>query len=186
MEDSNIITLFFNRDEQAILETQKKYEKYCYSIAYRVLNNREDAEECVNDTYLTAWNVIPPQFPKSFSAFLGRITRNLSLKRYRDAHRQKRGEHTVLLSLDELAECIPASQTLQNEMQQKELSALLDTFLRMRPPEERNVFLRRYWYFDPISEIAKRFGYGESKIKMMLFRTRKKLYEKLKQEELIR
>lgn len=185
MDDRTIIALFFKRDEAAIAETCKKYESYCYSIAYRVLGSREDAEECVNDTYLAAWNSIPPQSPHSLSAFLAKITRNLSLKRHRDRSAQKRGGGAVLLTFEELSECIPDHQTPQREMEQKELANLLDAFLRALDVEERNVFLRRYWYFDSISDIANRFGYGESKIKTMLYRTRKKLYETLKQEELL-
>ncbi|MBQ2735685.1 MAG: RNA polymerase sigma factor [Clostridia bacterium] len=185
MDDRNIVALFFDRNEDAVAETQKKYASYCYSIAYGVLKNREDAEECVNDTYLVAWNSIPPQAPRNLSAFLGKITRNLSLKRVRSQTAQKRGGGAVLLTLEELSECIPDHQTPQRELQQKELANLLDAFLRTLDEEERNIFLRRYWYFDSISDIAKRFGYGESKIKTLLHRTRKKLYKKLKQEELL-
>ena len=185
MDDRTIIALFFKRDEAAIAETCKKYESYCYSIAYRVLGSREDAEECVNDTYLAAWNSIPPQAPRNLSTFLGKITRNLSLKRVRKQTAQKRGGGAGILTLEELSECSPDHQTPQHELEQKELANLLDAFLRALDVKERNVFLRRYWYFDSISDIANRFGYGESKIKTMLYRTRKKLYKTLKQEDML-
>ena len=175
MEDRQIIALFLDRKEAALTETQQKYGAYCYSIAHRVLNNHEDAEECVNDAYLAVWNAIPPHQPLSFSAFLAKTTRNLALKKHRERSTQKRGGNVILLTFEELSECIPDHQTPQREMEQKELANLLDAFLRTLGEEERNIFLRRYWFFDSISDIAKRFGYGESKIKMILLRTRKKL-----------
>ena len=185
MDDRKIIALFFDRDEAALAQTQKKYASYCYSIAYRVLGNREDAEECVNDTYLAAWNSIPPQAPRNLSTFLGKITRNLSLKRVRKQTAQKRGGGAGILTLEELSECIPDHQTPQHELEQKELANLLDAFLRALDVEERNVFLRRYWYFDSINDIAKRFSFSESKVKMMLKRTRDKLKDHLLKEGVI-
>ena len=184
MDDRTIISLFWQRNEQAIAETQQAYGKFCYLIANRILSNREDAEECVNDAYLALWNSIPPEKPQHFSAFLGKIVRNLSLKKYRTRSTQKRSGG-VVLALDELSECIPDTKTLQEDLRQEELARLLDEFLRSLPENERNIFLRRYWFFDSIADICERYDCKESKIKMTLFRTRKKLYETLKKEELI-
>ena len=182
MDDREIISLFWERDERAVAETQKRYGKLCHSIADRILNNRQDAEECVNDAYLALWNSIPPERPQHFSAYLGRIVRNLSLKKYRERTAKKRGS-AVMLTLDELAECIPDPNTLDVELRSEALSRLLDAFLRSLPEVECSVFLRRYWYFDSIEDICERFGFGKSKVKMMLHRTREKLRKKLKEED---
>ena len=182
MDDREIISLFWERDELAVAETQKSYGKFCNSIADRILNNRQDAEECVNDAYLALWNTIPPERPQHLSAYLGRIVRNISLKKYR-ARTAKKRSSAVMLTLDELAECIPDPNTPDAEMRNRELSGMLDAFLRSLPEVECSVFLRRYWYFDSIEDICKRFGFGKSKVKMMLHRTREKLRKKLKEED---
>lgn len=175
MEDSRIIELYWERSEKAIAETAAKYGSYCYSIAYNVLNNREDAGECVNDTYLGAWDSMPPQRPSILSAFLGKITRNLSLKRWRDAHVQKRGGGQLPVVLDELEECISSKLSVEEQVEGKELSQWVNEFVSELPEEERKVFVCRYWYLDPVDAIALRFGFSKSKVKSMLMRTRGKL-----------
>ena len=184
MEDSRIVELYWNRDEAAIDETERKYGTYCFSIANRILQNPADAQECVNDAWLGAWNAIPPHRPEVLSAFLGKITRRLSLKKYRDRSAEKRGGGSVEASLDELEECLPSGQSADDALAAAELTAILNAFLERLPIAERRVFLRRYWYFDPIREIAARYGYGESKVKMMLKRTRDALRAQLEMEDI--
>ena len=184
MDDNKIIELYFKRDESALSETDKKYGRYCYSIAYNILSDHEDSRESVNDTYLGAWNTMPPKHPPILSTFLGRITRNIAFKRYREKAALKRGGGVAAVSLDELSECIAASDTVDREFERQELARIVDSFLRALPETERNVFIRRYWYCDQISAIAKRYGATKGKIKMMLFRTREKLAEELRREAL--
>lgn len=184
MEDTDIILLYLARDEKALYETQKKYGAYCYSIAYNILNNPEDSEECVNDTYFNAWKSIPPNKPKILSAFLGKITRNLSLRKFRNKNASKRGGGLLILALEELEECIPSSKSVYEEIQTAELAEIIDTFLRTIPDEDRRIFIRRYWHFNSISEICQLFGYSESKIKMKLHRTRQKLLTQLEKEDI--
>ena len=183
MEDSRIVELFWRRDERAIEETRKKYEKYCYVIAHNILGIREDAEETVNDAYAGAWNAMPPHRPDSLSAFLGKITRRLSLKKLREKNAAKRGEGQIPAALDELEECIPDSCTAEERGNVLELAEILNDFLAGLPVDQRRVFVCRYWYFDSIRDIASRFGFTQSKVKMMLKRTREKLSERLKKEE---
>lgn len=182
MDDRQIVELYWNREEQAIKETQMKYGSYCYSIAHHILQNREDAEESVNDTYLGAWKSMPPHRPQYLSAFLGKITRNLSLKKWRERHAAKRGGGEVALTLEELKDCIPAPKTVEDEIEARALAEIIDSFLRDCPAEERQIFLCRYWFFDSVKEIAGEFGCSESKVKMRLLRTREKLRERLEQE----
>ena len=182
MDDNQIVELYWHRDEAAIAETEKKYGPYCLTIARRILENAEDARECVNDTYLGAWNAIPPHRPAVLSAFLGKITRRLSLKKRRDQSREKRGGGICTESADEIAECLPSGESVEDALDAKELTAVLDAFLGELPRDERRVFLRRYWYFDSVWEIAARYGFGESKVKMMLKRTRDRLRARLEKE----
>jgi len=182
MNDDRIIELYFERNEDAIKETQLKYGKYCHKIAFNILNNKEDANECENDTYLGAWNAIPPTKPKVLSAFLGRITRNIALKMYRAQHAEKRGSQEMFLSLDELSDCIPDSSGFDDQMREQELSSIISSFLRGLKDDERRIFICRYWYCDSIKEICEQFQYGESKVKMILLRTRKKLLEHLNEK----
>ena len=185
MEDCKIIKLYLERDENAIAETDKKYRKYCRSIAYNILHDSEDSEEAVNDTYLGAWNSIPPNVPDILQTFLGRITRNISLKKIRARNAQKRGNGDFFIILDEIAELIPSGQNTENDVEAKELAQFINTFLRSLPETERKVFVCRYWYFDAIADISKQFGFSQSKVKSMLFRTRKKLLNKLETEDRI-
>lgn len=181
MEDQGIVALFFERSEQAIVETDKKYGGYCYSIAYNILSSREDSEESVNDTYLTAWNTIPPRKPNLLNAFLGKITRHISIDRWRKRSAQKRGGKEMILALDELDECV-GSQGLEAEISRRELTHSLNDFLAALPETERNVFLSRYWYLDSIEAITKITGFSQSKVTSMLHRTRGKLRKRLSEE----
>ncbi len=184
MEDSRIVELYWQRDETAIAETQNKYGHYCYSIANNILRNNEEAEECVNDTYLGAWKSIPPHCPVILSTFLGKITRQLSLKKLRYQTAGKRGGGAPVAALDELEECIPSGQSMEADLNARELAKIIDEFLGSLSTWERRVFLRRYWYFDSIKDISSRFGFSQSKVKMMLKRTRDKLLVRLGKEDI--
>lgn len=181
MDDQRIIELFFDRNEQAIEETQKKYGAYCHTVAAGILSDRRDAEECVNDTYLHAWNAIPPQRPNIFSAFLAKITRNLALTRYRANHREKRGGGSLALALEELEGCLP-DPTGGSITDDVHLRDTLNAFVRDLPAQSRDIFLRRYWFVRTVPEIARELGMGESRVKMILLRTREKLREHLVRE----
>lgn len=171
MNDQQIIDLYFSRSEQAILETDAQYGRYCYRIAYNILYCPEDAEECVNDTYLSAWNRIPPTRPNCFSVFLGRITRSLSIDRWRQGHSAKRGKGQLPLAIHELDYCLSTGESMEDHVISVQT---VNTFLRSLKVTERDVFLCRYWYLDSIQEIAEDFGFSESKVKTMLMRTRNK------------
>ena len=185
MEDTEIVKLYIERNENAIAETDRKYRKYCCSIAYNILHDAEDSEEAVNDTYMGALNSIPPNIPNVLQTFLGRITRNISLKKIRTRNAQKRGngKGEIFLVFDEISELIPSGHDTENYVEAKELAGFINTFLRSLPETERKVFVCRYWYFDSIPDISEQFGFSESKVKSMLFRTRKKLLFKLESEE---
>lgn len=180
IDDRNIIGLYFARDERAIRETAEKYGRLCHRIAYRILNNQQDAEECVNDTYMGVWNAIPPAEPDSLMSFVCGIARNLSLKRLEFLHRQKRSVE-VLLPLDELADVLP-DERYAPDADGAEVGRLISRFLRAQKEDVRNVFIRRYYFFDSVAAIAKRYGFTESKVKNMLFHTRNKLKKVLIQE----
>lgn len=182
MNDSQIVALFFDRDQRAIEETAAKYGNYCYCIANNILNNREDAEEAVSDTYLGAWNAIPPHRPTVLRTFLGKIARRTALKKWEKMRARKRGGGEVALALEELSEYLSGGNTPENAIENAELTQILNAFLRKLPKEERQVFLCRYWYIDPIADIAARFGYSQSKVKSMLSRTRLKLRNTLNKE----
>ncbi|MBQ3418933.1 MAG: sigma-70 family RNA polymerase sigma factor [Erysipelotrichaceae bacterium] len=179
MEDLEIVELYWQRNEEAIKETSKKYGNYCYTIANNILYNNEDAQECVNDTYLGAWNAIPPHHPNVLSTFLGKITRRLSLNKWREKNAIKRGNGEAALSFDELEECIPSNSSIKEELALKELSEAINTFLETLKVDERKVFVCRYFYFESIDEIAFRFSFTPSKVKMMLKRTRDRLKDYL-------
>lgn len=183
MDDEKIVDLYWQRKESAIQETKVKYGRYCYSIAYNILQDREDAEECENDTYLDAWRSIPPNKPVTFPTFLGTITRRISLDKWRRKNAYKRGGE-ITLSLDELEECIPANHSIDDAITTENLAKTISVFLKTLSEPECNVFLRRYWYFDSINAICKRYGFGQSKVKMMLLRTRAKLLTHLEKEEI--
>ena len=180
MNDDQIIQLYFDRSEQAIKETDTKYGGYCYSIAYNILTNPEDAEESVSDTYLETWKVIPPYRPKYFFAFLASICRHISLNRLDWKQAAKRKADVVSLT-EEMELCIPDASH-ERAMRGREIGQLLDTFLESLPRDSRMIFLRRYWYADAIAEIARRYGMTESKVKMQLHRTKEKLRVFLEKE----
>ena len=171
MEDRDIIEMYFARNEKAISETADKYGSYCGSIAMNILSSREDTEECLADTWLRAWNCIPPHRPNLLRVFLGKITRNLALDRYKARTAEKRAGGEFAMSLDELDECIGAV----DERESAEIGESISRFLRTQPKETRSVFVCRYFYCDSIADIAKRFGISEAKVKTLLFRTRNKL-----------
>lgn len=180
MDDQRIIALYWDRDENAIPETKKKYGAFCHSIALRVLGSEPEAEECVNDTLFALWNAIPPAKPEPLSSYVGKIARNLALKRHRWENAGKRRGATV--SFEELDRCIPAADTVEEALAGKELARVIDSFLRAQSREDRNLFLRRYWFFDSSGELARRFGMSSSQVKSRLLRLREKLKEYLKKE----
>lgn len=183
MEDVEIIELYWKRDQTAIHETAVKYGGFLWNIAWNVLRSHGDAEECVNDTYLRTWNAIPPARPAAFRSWLGRIIRNLSLDRWKQAKAVKRGGDDMELLLGELDACVPTPHGTEKALEDQEMASLISAFLRKLPSEARIIFLRRYWYGDAIADIAKRLGCGEGKIKSSLFRTRNALRAYLEQEE---
>ena len=185
MDDQNIIALYWARSETAISETAQKYGGYCFSIAKNILTNHEDAEESVNDTYLTAWNVMPPRRPSILATFLGKITRRLAIDRWRYRNAYKRGGGEVTLALDELEECIAGSDTAEGALRKKELQAALNRFLEALPERERMIFVSRYWYLRSVKEISEKTGLSLSSVKTQLFRTRNKLRFFLEKEDLL-
>ena len=180
MEDEQIVTLYWERNEQAISETQTKYDRYLQKIANNILNNLDDSRESVNDTYAEVWKSIPPRRPKYFFAFLASICRHLSLNRVDWKQAAKRRAQVVPLT-EEMENCIPDA-VHERQMEAKELGRLLDLFLEGLPKDSRLIFLRRYWYVDSVPEIAARYGMTESKVKMQLSRTKEKLRSFLEQE----
>lgn len=185
MEDQSIVDLYWNRSEQAIAETKTKYGPYCYSIAYNILASNEDAEESVNDTYMAAWKAMPPKRPKILATFLGKITRRLSIDRWRSRNRVKRGGGEVVLALDELQGVIADEQTVESAYDRKLLADAINRFLGSLPEDERRVFLCRYWYLDSIEAISRSSGFSQSKVTSMLHRTRGKLRLALEKEALL-
>jgi RNA polymerase sigma-70 factor (ECF subfamily) len=175
LDDRKIVQLYWDRDEQAIPATTDKYGSYCNAIAKNILGNKEDAEECVNDTYLNAWNSMPPHRPSILSTFLGKITRNLSFNRYKHNTADKRGGGETAAVLDELLEIVSDTDSVEKEINRKELVKAIDTFLGTLSSDKRGIFVRRYWYFDNISAIASRFGLTENNVSVNLNRTRLKL-----------
>ncbi len=181
MEDRQIVELYWRRSEAAIPETEMKYGGYCRAIAMHILASKEDSEECVNDTWLRAWNSMPPARPDRLRAFLGRITRNLSLDRYRLDTSKKRGGGQLELALDELCDCLPDSRS-GPDADEFALTQLLDRFLASLSGEARVIFLRRYWYMLSVREISDGMHIGESKVKMSLMRSRERLRALLEKE----
>ena len=182
MNDKTIIDLYWERSENAISETAAKYGGYCFTIAYNILFSKEDSEESVNDTWLAAWNTIPPRRPQMLATFLGKMTRYISLDRWKNRTAAKRGGGEVAVVLDELEECISGGDSLEEEYLRKELVGSINDFLEDLPESERKVFVCRYWYLDSIEDIGKRFGFSVSKVTAMLHRTRGKLKVRLQKE----
>lgn len=180
MEDNQIIELYWNRNEKAISETDKKYGKYCNYIAYNILQNVEDSNECVNDTYLKTWNAIPPQKPNVFKLFLAKITRNLAIDKYR------KNKHKSIMEeiLDELNDCT-SNTSIENEIEYSEIVENINTFLNGLSTDKRKIFIDRYWSFDSIENISNKYKIKKGNIKMILFRIRKDLKKYLKGVDLI-
>ena len=182
MEDERIIDLYWARSQQAVAESEAKYGAYCRAVARNILARAEDAEECVNDTWLRAWNAMPPQRPKVLQAFFGALTRNLSLDRWRRDRAEKRGGGTVELALEELEDCLAARDGVEQAVQAEDTARLISDFLRRQTKQDRVLFVRRYWYLDDIRTLCRRFGMGESQVKSRLHRMRKKLKQELEKE----
>ncbi len=180
MDDFRIIELYFKRNEQAIKETDTKYGKLCHSIAYNILNSHEDSEECVSDTYIGVWNAIPPTRPNNFMSFICKIARNLSLKRLEFLTREKRSKD-MLISFEELEAVLP-DERYTPDISDEDVGKAISKFLNSQKEDVRNVFVRKYYFFDSIGEIAKRYSFTESKVKNMLFYTRNKLKDYLIKE----
>lgn len=181
MEDRALIELYWARDEAAIQETAAKYGRLCACVAGNVLRSAEDREECVNDTYLAVWNAIPVQRPQRFSVFISRITRNLALKKWEYLSAARRNVSAVL-SLEELGECVSGRDSVEDELENRRIEEVISAFLQAQSQEKRDVFLRRYWYFDSIEEICRRTGFREGKVKSMLFAMRRRLRDYLEKE----
>ena len=180
MDDQQIIALFWQRSETAIAEAETAYGAMCQGIACRVLGNETDAMECVNDTWHALWNAIPPEKPRHLRAYIAKITRNLALKRARAQQAAKR--QAVTVSFEELEQCIPDPRTVEAMLEGKELAKTVDAFLDTLSEEQRNLFLRRYWFFDSVKELSRSFGMSESKVKVTLYRIRNQLKDYLAKE----
>lgn len=181
LEDREIVELYWRRDEEALRESDRKYGRLCGYVARNILKSRQDQEECLNDTWFGAWRAMPPKRPEFLSAFLCRITRNLALKKADYNHAEKR-QPEVLLSLEELGECVSGREEPDEQVDAVWIGELISEFLWSCGKEQRDIFLRRYWYYDSVAEIAERFGASESKVKSVLFRMRKQLRKVLVQE----
>lgn len=175
MEDSRIVELYWQKNADAIKETSSKYGAYCFNIANHILHSKEDAEECVNDTWLHAWNAIPPQKPRRLQMYLAKITRNLSLNRFYSRTAQKRGGGEIIFVLDELAECLASESDVENAYEYKELGQCVRLFVRRLSKRDGNVFVRRYFFTESVAVIAKRYGLTENNVMVILSRIRKKL-----------
>lgn len=181
MNDKEIVGMFIERDEKAISESHGKYGNYLNYISYNVVYDKQDAEECVNDALLAAWNSIPPHKPENLKTYLGKLAKRIAVSRLRQNRASKRLPTEYAVSLDEIAE-IAVDEDFDASITDEELSARISSFLRSLPESERNIFIRRYWYGDSIDNICERYGFGASKIKMTLKRTRDKLANILKKE----
>lgn len=182
MDDNTIIGLYWARSEKAIEETATKYSSYCYSIAFGILNNQSDSEECVNDTWLKAWNSIPPNKPRRLRVFLGKLTRNLSLDRYRYYDASKRRGCQTQLALEELQECVPIENPIDAHIEMQILSDCIDRFLRTQPQAKRDIFIRRYWFLESTKSIAECFEISETNVLTILHRVRRELKAFLEKE----
>ena len=185
MEDAQIVELYWQRDPEAIRETDCKYGCYCRTVAWNILTDIQDVEECVNDTWMGAWNAMPVQRPVYLAAFLGRITRNLAFNRFKSSRAEKRGGGELPLALEELEGCVPTSPSAAQEVEDAELEAAVDRFLHTLSRRDCDVFLRRYYFAEPLADIARRYGLPLGTVKASLFRSREKLRKYLEKEELL-
>ena len=174
MDEQSIVELYLQRDENAIKESRNKYEAYCYRIAMNILSVAEDVEECINDTWISVWNRIPPVIPKSLKAFLGKLVRDISLSRYRAVHAEKRYNGMELI-LDELAECIPSEQDIQESLEQKELSGTVNGWLDSLPQEDRVLFVKRYYYGETVKQLSEMQSCTENQMAQKMMKLRNKL-----------
>ena len=182
MEDGSIIDLYWSRSQQAIAESEKKYGPYCHTISRRILDREEDVEECVNDTCLRAWNAMPPQRPAILSAFFGKLTRNLSLDRWRRLRAARRGGNQVEVALHELGDCIPDGRRPDEALEAGETAELISAFLRRQSEADRALFIRRYFHLEPLNDLSQRFGLSVGQVKSKLHRMRGKLKQELERE----
>ena len=171
----NGVQLYWDRNDQAISATSEKYGHYCKAVAKKILNNEEDSEECVNDTYLNAWNSMPTHWPEDLATFLGKITRNLSFNKYKHDHAQKRGSGEITLVLDELTTCVSDIDTVEQIIDRQELAKAINSFVKSLSTKKQNIFVRRYWYVDSVSDIASDYGMLQGTVSKTLERTRKQL-----------
>lgn len=185
MEDRQIVDLYWERSEAAISESAEKYGRYCHSIAYRILFDEQDSCECVNDTWLKAWESMPPHRPAVLSAFLGKITRNLAINRYHFNRTEKRGGGQLPLAMEELEDCIPSAQSVESVADDLVLKDVLSRFISSLSADNRRIFLQRYWYFCSVKEIAQEFGMTQSRVKMSLLRSRNELKAMLEKEGIV-
>jgi len=184
MQDAEIVDLYWARSDRAIPETEQKYGRYCHRIAYNICQSSEDAEECVNDTWFRAWNAMPDARPSALSAFLGAITRNLALDRFRSIRRGKRGGGETVLALEELQDSIPSPNRLEAKLEELELTQAINSFLSTLEAEDRKLFVARYWYLASIKELAEKSGSTQGRIKMRLYRMRNMLRKSLEEANL--
>lgn len=175
MEDSQIVQLYWDRDPEAVKETESKYSRYCYTVAHNILHNHEDAEEIVNDAINSVWNSIPPHKPELLSTYIGKIARRLALKKVRAAGARKRGGGEYALVIEELEECLPSGEDITSGLETQELTDIINSFLGAISADDRRIFIKRYWKYDKIESISASLGFSESKIKSSLKRTRDKL-----------
>ena len=185
LDDRKIIELFFERSEQAIIELSKKYGSVCSKVAFNILNNAQDTEECVNDAFLMVWNSVPPNRPEHIGVYAGKIARNLALNRLKYKTAEKRGGKQEDIAVSELEECIAAAGGVERQIDEKLFLSAVNDFLLSQPKEKRNIFIRRYWYLCSVSELSESYGISESKVKSLLFRMRNQLRKKLEEEDFI-
>lgn len=183
MKDEEIIELYFRRDEKAIYETGRKYGKYCQTIAHNILENRQDVDECLDDTYMKVWNTIPPTKPRIFKVYLAKITRNTAFNMFQKYQAKKRGGGEIVDVLNELYECVPDEGNVEQEILEKELMSIIGDFVRSLPERDADIFTCRYFYTESIEEIAKRFGLKKNNVSVILGRLRGKLEKRLEKEE---
>ena len=182
MEDEEIIQLLWDRKETGLESLSEKYGKYCFSVSCRIVNNEEDAKECVNDTWFRAWNSIPPHQPENLAGYLAKIARNLAMSCYKKQHRKKRGGDNVTMALDELSDCVSDGKRVEERMEQRELTNAIAVFLRGKDELKRNIFIQRYFYLVEVKEIATHFQMKENTVKSILYRLRKELGKYLQKE----
>ncbi len=182
MQDKQIVDLFLKRDESAITATAEKYERYISKIAYNILADEEDAKETVNDTYLAAWNSIPPNEPETLSTYLVKLTRRISIDKLRTNTRKKRIPSEYTVSIDELGDVVSNEDSAESEFEAKLLSEAINAFVKSLPEIKKNIFVSRYYFHDSVKDVSQTFGIGEEKVKGILFRTRKALKEYLLKE----